>query len=218
MKDMEKRIIKTLCTKASNKQLVHRQALASFELLKTVLKLVAKSLNDQVCRVDKHVVVEYVERSEHEVGITFSGDTLIFLFHSNAFKLPDDHFLLATPYVREDGNRKYYGLIHAYNFLSDSMKMRRMNDLGTLLSRLLINGEGHHFAEGGTGLSMPLTENGLDEAILKSWVERLMIHAMDMDLVIADFTDFREITVMELEGLRNELRLQTSKRLGFRPS
>jgi len=39
-----------------------------------------------------------------------------------------------------------------------------------------------------------------------------------MDLVIADFTDFREITVMELEGLRNELRLQTSKRLGFRPS
>jgi len=215
---MHDQILNTLATKSSNKQLVHRQVLQTFEVLKEVLCQVATELNDKICEVDRNVVVEYEERGPHEVAITFSGDTLVFFVHTNAFRLPVTHHLTNSAYVRLDENRKFYGLIHAYNFLRDSLQMQRLNDTGALLSRLLINGEGHYFAEGQQGLAMPITQQAIDAEVLKSWVERLMVQAMRMDLVVAPFDALRDISVMELQGLRAEAKQRTSKRLGFRPS
>ena len=128
-------ILHVLATKSSNKQLVHRNALAVFADLKVLLRETATGLNSQICAIDHSVVIEFVDRGEYEVEIRFSGDSLIFQVHSNAFALPEKHPLRQTPYVQADEKRAFFGLIHVYNFLSDSFKMRRMNDAGMLLSR-----------------------------------------------------------------------------------
>lgn len=210
-------ILHVLATKSSNKQLVHRNALATFAELKALLRDTASELNSQICAIDHSVVVEYVDRGEFEVEIRFSGDSLIFQVHSNAFVLPEDHPLRQSDYFKADAKRAFFGLIHVYNFLSDSLKMRRMNDAGMLISRFFINGEGHYMAEGNGRLGMHFTETKASKEVMQSWVEHAMLQAMDMDLVVAPFSEIHEISVMELEGLREELRQSTSKRLGYRP-
>ena len=211
-------ILKVLATKSSNKQLVHRKALEAFSDLKQMLRETAVALNGQICAIDHSVVVEFIDRGEFEVEIRFSGDSLIFQLHTNAFALPSEHPLRNTPYVQENANRAYFGLIHAYNFLSDSFRMRRMNDVGMLLSRLFVNGEGHFMAEGVGRLGIPLTQEHLTSAVMQSWIEHAMLQAMDMDLVASPFAEIHDISLMELEGLREELRQRTSKRLGYRPA
>ena len=43
-----------------------------------------------------------------------------------------------TSYVKEDKNRSYCGVIHLYNFLADSFKYNRLNDVGYLIGRVFI--------------------------------------------------------------------------------
>jgi len=210
-------ILQTLATKSSNKQLVHRRVLAAFAELRLVVQAVAVELNSQMVGIDRSVVVEFVDRGEFEFEIRFSGDSLVFQVHTNAFHLPEEHAILETPYVQANPNRAYYGLIHVYNFLSDSFKMRRMNDVGTLVSRFFVNGEGHHFVEGVGPLNLPLKESAVSPEDLRAWLYRLMVTAMDFDLQAAPFAAIQEVSVLALEGIREELRQRTGKRLGFLP-
>ena len=211
-------ILQTLATKSSNKQLVHRRVLLAFAQLRTVVQSVALDLNSKMVGIDHSVVVEFVDRGEFEFEIRFSGDSLVFQVHTNAFLLPEGHSVMETAYVKTNHNRAYFGLIHVYNFLSDSFRMRRLNDLGTLMSRFFVNGEGHHFAEGLGPFNLSLSDSELSADVLKIWLYRLMATAMDFDLQAAPFKDVQEVSVLALEGIREELRQRTGKRLGFRPS
>ena len=210
-------ILQTLATKSSNKQLVHRRVLSAFSELRRVVQSVAVDLNSKMVGIDRSVVVEFVDRGEFEFEIRFSGDSLVFQVHTNAFLLPEEHTLRDTDYVKSNPNRAYYGLIHVYNFLSDSFRMRRLNDVGTLMSRFFVNGEGHHFAEGVGPLNLPLSESEVSGDDLQQWLYRLMVTAMDFDLQAAPFQAVQDVSVLALEGIREELRQRTGKRLGFRP-
>ena len=210
-------ILQTLATKSSNKQLVHRRVLSAFSELRRVVQSVAVDLNSKMVGIDRSVVVEFVDRGEFEFEIRFSGDSLVFQVHTNAFLLPEGHPVRDTDYVKSNPNRAYYGLIHVYNFLSDSFRMRRLNDVGTLMSRFFVNGEGHHFAEGVGPLNLPLSESEVSGEDLQQWLYRLMVTAMDFDLQAAPFQAVQDVSVLALEGIREELRQRTGKRLGFRP-
>ncbi len=210
-------ILQTLATKSSNKQLVHRRVLSAFSELRRVVQSVAVDLNSKMVGIDRSVVVEFVDRGEFEFEIRFSGDSLVFQVHTNAFLLPEGHPVRDTDYVKANPNRAYYGLIHVYNFLSDSFRMRRLNDVGTLMSRFFVNGEGHHFAEGVGPLNLPLSESEVSGDDLQQWLYRLMVTAMDFDLQAAPFQAVQDVSVLALEGIREELRQRTGKRLGFRP-
>lgn len=210
-------ILQTLATKSSNKQLVHRRVLASFAELRIVVQSVAVDLNSKMVGIDRSVVVEFVDRGDFEFELRFSGDSLVFQVHTNAFLLPEGHSVRASEYVRSNPNRAYFGIIHVYNFLSDSFRMRRMNDVGTLMSRFFVNGEGHHFAEGVGPLNLPLSLSEVCADDLRIWLYRLMVTAMDFDLQAAPFEAVQEVSVLALEGIREELRQRTGKRLGFRP-
>ncbi|MFM6999241.1 MAG: hypothetical protein ACKOX0_08415 [Bacteroidota bacterium] len=210
-------ILQILATKSSNKQLVHRRVLSAFAELRIVVQSVAVELNSKMVGIDRSVVVEFVDRGEFEFEIRFSGDSLVFQVHTNAFLLPSGHPVLASSYVKADPNRAYYGLIHVYNFLSDSFRMRRLNDVGTLVSRFFVNAAGHHFVEGVGPLNLPLKESEVCADDLRAWLYRLMVTAMDFDLQAAPFEAIQEVSVLALEGIREELRQRTGKRLGFRP-
>ena len=51
-------------------------------------------------------------------------------------------------YVKEDKMRSFCGVIHVYNFLNDSFKYNRLNDVGNLVARIFVNKDKHFFVEG----------------------------------------------------------------------
>ena len=89
-------ILQTLATKSSNKQLVHRRVLLAFAQLRTVVQSVALDLNSKMVGIDHSVVVEFVDRGEFEFEIRFSGDSLVFQVHTNAFLLPEGHSVMES--------------------------------------------------------------------------------------------------------------------------
>ena len=80
--------------------------------------------------------------------LKFAGDVLIFMMHTNVFEFPRHHEIMRTSYIRDDKNRSYCGIINIYNFLADSFKYNRENDIGYLIGRVFINYENHYYIEG----------------------------------------------------------------------
>ena len=65
--------------------------------------------------------------------------------HTNTFSFDKSHQIWNSSYVKEDEYKAYCGVINVYNFLSDSFKYNRANDLGYMIGRLFINKEKHFF-------------------------------------------------------------------------
>src|SRR5690606_33645615 len=122
-------IIRLLEAKASTKQLVYRETTAIFARLKEQINKVATSLNNTICEIDKHVVVEFRDKGNYEGEIHFSGDILLFNMHTNVFTFDANHPMWKTGYIKEDKRRAYFGMINIYNFLADSFKFNRLNDV-----------------------------------------------------------------------------------------
>ena len=134
-------ILNLLAGKASTKQLVFRQTKDVFKEFKALLKTIADELNSNICKIDKKVVVEYFDNGELEAEIRFSGDALIFHMHTNTFTFDKSHFTNQHSYIKKEPLNGYFGLISMYNFLADSLRYNRPNDVGHLLGRLFINRE-----------------------------------------------------------------------------
>ena len=75
--------------------------------------------------------------------------------HTNTFYLKNHH-IWNSSYVKEDKYRAYCSVINVYNFLSDSFKYNRVNDLGFMIGRIFINKEKHFFTEGNGRMSFLL--------------------------------------------------------------
>ena len=143
-----KKIIELLKTKSSTKQEVYRITQSVFKDLNKVLKKKVEQMSSQMQNHDNSVEIEYNPKGDFETQIKFSGDVLIFHMHSNIFDFPPSHEIHKTSYVKEDKYRSFCGVIHIYNFLSDSLKYNRLNDVGHLIGRIFVNKESHYFVEG----------------------------------------------------------------------
>ncbi len=68
--------------------------------------------------------------------------------HSDAFIFPQNHLILKSSYTKQPEKKAFFGMISVYNFLTDSLKYKRANDIGVLIARVFINHENHFFVEG----------------------------------------------------------------------
>ena len=68
--------------------------------------------------------------------------------HSNVFEFDKNHGIWKISYVENNDMNSYCGIINIYNFLSDSFKYDRLDDLGYLIGRIFINKDNHYFVEG----------------------------------------------------------------------
>lgn len=212
-------ILNRLCQKAATKQEVYRTSKEVFEELKTVLKEVAEELDGQMCSIDKHVQVEYKDKGEFEAELRFSGDVLIFHFHSNTFHFDKSHHIWNSSYTKTDEYRTYCGVINIYNFLSDSFKYNRENDLGYLIGRMFVNKEKHFFVEGKGKLSF--LYNDFPNAVvnkesLKSILQEAILYSMDFELLTPPFNKVQIVTLNQIKEMSHNMKLKTAKRLGFR--
>ena len=212
-------ILNKLCQKAATKQAVYRTSKEVFEELKVVLKDVAEELDGQMCTIDKHVEVEFNDKGEFEAELRFSGDVLIFHFHSNTFHFDKSHHIWNNSYTKADEYRTYCGVINIYNFLSDSFKYNRENDLGYLIGRMFVNKEKHFFVEGKGKLSF--LYNDFPNAVvnkesLKNILQEAILYSMDFELLTPPFNKVQIVTLNQIKEMSHNMKLKTAKRLGFR--
>jgi hypothetical protein len=211
-------IVRTLELKAGAKQFIFRKTIDIFKIFKTQIREVVKEVAPQVKGVDSHIDVSSSELGDFEAELKFSGDTLLFLMHTNIFNFPPEHSVHKSEYVREDPMRAYCGMIMIYDFLSDSIKYSRMNDVGYLIARIFVNKDGHFFIQGKRQFSFLYNDFSafeLNPEAVKLIIQTAILHTIDFDLFVPPFESVKEVTLMQKVMEAGNAALKTGKRLGF---
>ncbi len=212
-------ILQVLKEKASLKQDVYHKNIALFKLLRDVVKDLAKHLRTDAHEIDERLLVEFKEKSEFEFELRVAGDVLIFSMHTNVFEFDTSHQIWRTSYVKENECRSFCGMINIYNFLSDSFKYNRSNDLGYLVARIFVNVENHFFVEGKRQLGFlynDFANSVIDKEHLKAIVESAILYCLNFDLFTPPFDEVKVVSLAQVLETSSMMSLKTGKRLGFR--
>ncbi|HXC03547.1 MAG TPA: hypothetical protein VNZ86_02275 [Bacteroidia bacterium] len=212
-------ILRLLKTKSSMKQDVYECTLEAFKHFKSICKELATELNKETGKADKRVTIVYTDKGEFEAELKVAGDILFFYMHTNVFEFDRSHQIRKSSYVKEDEYRSYCGQISVYNFLSDSFKYNRVNDVGYLIGRVFINREKHYFVEGKKQLGFlynDFSKGILDKEQVRKIVEAGVQYSLEFDLFTPPFEAVRELKVAEVLETSMNMKVQTGKRLGFR--
>ncbi|MBN2236531.1 MAG: hypothetical protein JW729_03170 [Bacteroidales bacterium] len=210
-------LFNNLINKGVLKQKVYTNTLESMRLFKNeVLKL--KDEYDKIAQ-DDQVVFEFTDRGDFEFELQFAGDILVFLMHSNVFEIPRHDAILNTSYLKADKTRSYCGIIHIYNFLADSFKYDRDNDLGYLIGRIFVNHEMHFHIEGKKEIGMiynNFEQSVLNEESAREIVSSAIVYTINFDLLVPPFEAVKMVSVFDIRKHTQSLSLRTAKRLGYK--
>ena len=138
---------------------------------------------------------------------------------TNTFLFDKNHHIWNSNYVKEDKFRAYCGVINIYNFLSDSFKYKRVNDLGFMIGRLFINKEKNFFTDGNGKMSFlynNFQNDILDKNKLKNIVCELMLYAMDDELISPPLTEVQVVSLHQINQMSQNMKLKTAKKLGYK--
>lgn len=217
-KDPKKLILTTLSEKANIKQKVYDNTLAAFKMVKKVLKPMVADYNKQLTGVDPRVLLEFRDRGKFEAELKVAGDLLIFNMHSNIFEFDREHGVWKTSYVKDNILNSYAGIINIYNFLSDSFKYNRLDDLGYLVARIFINRENHYFVEGKRQLGFLYNNFGesvINKKAIQNIIESAILYTLDFDLLVPPYDDVKFASVSQMKDKINKSKVKTGKRIGF---
>jgi hypothetical protein len=212
------KILNVLQEKVLLKQEVFEKTQAVFEELKKILSQISTDLKKSVQEINPQIITEYKDLGKYEVEFTLADETLIFAMHSNVFTFDKHHPIWNNKYVQKDTKRSYCGKIFIYNFLSDSFRYNRTNDVGYLIGRIFVNREGHFFVEGRKQLGylyhdFPTTI--LDSPNIEKIIQSAILYCLDFDPFTPPFDRIEEISVKEVLESSLQSRIATGKRLGF---
>jgi hypothetical protein len=206
-------------TKGQLKQLVYRNTLESINLIKKVITDLHKEYQDKYASDPRAIPFIQQDKGEFEVQLQFAGDVLIFTMHTNVFEFSRYHEVMSTSYIREDKNRSYCGIISIYNFLADTFRYNRVNDVGYLIGRIFINKDKSYFIEGKREIGLLFNSFGqevLDEKAARQIVESAVMYTINFDLLTPPYDSLKEITFEEMQSMVDSYKLKTGKRLGFK--
>ncbi len=219
MESTKQQIIKRLKEKSTVKYKVYDNTLAVFEEIKKVITDINTDIKQAVEDLDIEIPVEYRERGKFEIEMKVAGDMVLMTMHTNVFKLPDAHFAMQSRYVKEDEMRSYCGIINIYNFLADSFKYNRRNDIGYLIGRIFINKDKHFFVEGKKQLGFLFNDfanQKIDNELIGKIINTAIIYSIDLDLITPPLNSIMSVTVAEMNEITSAMSLKTGKRVGFR--
>ncbi len=211
-------IIKLLANKSVSKYKVFDNTLEVFESIKTILKELSVEVKAELKAQNHDIPIEYKEKGTYEVEFKVAGDLLLFNMHTNVFEFPKAHAVMQTGYVKEDVLRSYCGNISIYNFLADSFKFNRLNDVGYLIGRIFVNNENHYLVEGKRQLGFlfnDFTNQIITKEALKNIIDASLQYAIEFDLLVPSFDEVKLVSVQEMNQITSTVSLKTGKRLGF---
>lgn len=211
-------LFKSLVRKATLKQDVYQNTLSALSLLKSGMIDLTRKYESLRNGESKKLPFIYKDRSEFEAELKFAGDILVFMMHTNVFEFPRDHEVMKTPYILEDKDRSFCGIINIFNFLSDSFKYNRLNDAGYLIGRIFVNKDNHCFVEGKREIGFIYKDFGtsvMDQDRALEIVQSSIYYTINFDLLTPPYDQIKEVSVMEFSAVLEPMRLKTGKRLGF---
>lgn len=212
-------IIRMLKEKSFMKQEIFHQTRQHFQQLKQVVSALHAQMVNEVNAGDRKLAFQYQEKGDYEAILSFAGDTLIFHMHSNVFNFERSHPIWNTSYVREDETRAYCGVINIYNFLTDSFRYNRENDLGYMIARIFINREGHYFVEGKRQMGFlynDFSNATISREAMERMVESAVLYTLDFDLLLPNYDQVKTVTISDIFAASDALHQKTGKRMGFR--
>jgi hypothetical protein len=212
-------IKKSLIEKGPVKVDVYQKTESAFNRLKTVLKALETDLTETMSKVDKRVAIKFSERGAFELEFKISDDILIFSMHTDIFTFPEAHPVLKNSYLSANKTRGYCGIISVYNFLTDSLKFNRVNDMGVLIARIFVNHDNHFFVEGKKQLGILFNDfetDELNDVRLRDIAETSVLFSLNFDIITPPFDQVKMISVQELIEKNLAGVISTGKRLGFK--
>lgn len=219
----QEQILALLDAKAGVKAAVYDQALDTFNQLKDLLSEISNDLNEALeenpAVNSRRIKLEYRDRGKFEAELKFADDVLLFSMHTDVFQFDRDHAIWRNSYAKSGEYNTYCGVISVYNFLSDSLKYNRLDDVGYLVARLFVNREKRFFVEGKRQSMQKVSSFGkvaLDKKALQDFVQSAMLYCLQFDLLVPPFDLVKAATLDQINSKIESTQLKTGKRLGFK--
>jgi len=110
-------------------------------------------------------------------------------------------------------------IINIYNFLGDSFKYKRINDIGYLIGRVFVNKDMHYFIEGKREIGYLFRSFDIafmDDQAAKTIITSAIRYALNFDLLTPPYEEVKILSVYEIQTTLDNMKIKTGKRLGFR--
>ena len=218
-KEIRESLLEALVIKSNVKQRVYKNTLKTFLILKKVLKQLEVEYSLKIIdEVPAVVLPVYKDRGAFEAEFQIAGDLLIFSMHSNVFEFDDKHPVWNTTYIKDDPLRSYSGTINIYNFLADSFRYNRVNDLGYLVARIFVNKDNHFFVEGKRQSDDVVKDFAMDSVspgLIRQILETAIQYCIEFDLLVPPYDQVKMATVDQMNQKMSNSKMSTGKRLGF---
>lgn len=211
-------ILQLIQEKSVLKQDVYHLTMETFKDLKNALQASIEEIKTKFGSADSRIEFYYKNKGDLQAEIKVAGDILVFQMHTNVFQFDPTHPLWKSGYFTNDPKNSFVGVINIYNFLSDSFKYNREQDLGYLIGRIFINKERHFMIEGKKQLGFlfqDMINSNLDKDALQSIVDSSILHTLNFDLFIPPYEAIQQLTVFDVQTLNHGISGATGKRLGF---
>lgn len=216
--NQDETILKLLSEKSVMKQDVFNNTIEAFNRIKDTIKVRAENLSNEISRIDKRVNIQYKDTNAQAAQLKVAGDILEFYMHTNVFEFDKSHPMFKTGYIKSNELNSFCGIINVYNFLADSFKYNRLNDLGYLIARIFVNRERKFFIETRTQIGYKYANFSLEpisEEDIIDIINELIIFAVSFDLFTPPYESVRQVSVMEIQEKANSNALRTGTRLGY---
>jgi hypothetical protein len=219
MPTSNKDLFEAVVAKAGLKQEIYANTLNAFNEFKKETVRLAGEYHKNVKQTEWPIPFEYKDRGTFEFELKFGSDILVFFMHTNVFEFSRDHEVMKNSYIKSDKRRSYCGIIHIFNFLADSFKYNRTNDIGYLIGRVFVNRESHYFIEGKREIGLlynNFPSSKLDKQAISSILQSSIQYTLNFDLLTPPYENMKEVTVLEMQTTLDSYQIRTGKRLGFR--
>ena len=214
----KEKILALLKEKSVMKQDVFKNTIASFELLRKAINETASNLKEETEAIDKRIGIHVTETNNYVTQLKVASDMLEFFMHTNVFQFEKSHMMFKTGYIKQNEVNSYCGIINVYNFLADSFKYNRSEDLGYLVCRIFINREMRFFIEAkgmmGNKYSS-FSDSPISKDIFLEIINDLIIYVISFDLFTPPIETVRQVSVGEIQEKVSSINLRIGKRLGY---
>lgn len=203
-------------------QVIKQVAITTHDVFLEFKNLLHKTQSELAVTLAKdniNIYLEYSDIGQFEAEMKINDEVVIYTQHSNVFTFDQDHYIWRLPYIQEYPMRAHCGMIQIYNFLSDSFKYNRNQDVGYLIARLFVNKDKHFFIEGKRQLGFLYNDFEnliLDSIHIQDVIESSILYSLNFDLLVPPYEMVKELTLnqkIEMQIIESQ---QTGKRLGFR--
>lgn len=212
-------IISNLLHKVALKHKVINETKIVLQEIKKLLPFLVEEYNKDLEQFDKSVFLKYTDKGDYECQLQLGSDVLFFSMHSNVFQFNREHKAWSNSYLKTNTDNSYSGTISIYNFLADSLKFKRNDDLGYLVARIFINRERHFIVEGKRQMGLftvDLSSSIATEEALRGIIETAMNYSINFDLLVTPYDAVKIISLAQMEDKMHRSKIQTGKRLGFK--